>query len=256
MSNNVEKISGTVISALELLNYFSLERQQIGLTEFVILSGKPKANVLRHLKALEQTGFVKQNKETKKYQLGFKVMELAYIAKNQFNLKTIALPHMERLKDATKETVCLQVIDGDSGICIERLEPNNNLVYLPPIGSREYLHGGASRKVLLAFLPDDRINEIITKGLPKLASNTVTETNNLFQDIKIIREKGYSITVSEHVEGVVAISAPIKKANGVVEASLSVVGPEFRISEEKRDKYLELLLKTVQDISNDFSYQL
>ena len=149
MINNEEKSTKTVISALALLDYFSLQRQQIGLSEFVSLSGMPKANVLRHLNAMEKAGFIKQDNETKKYQLGFKVMELAYIAKKHIKMRDIVLPYMKKLKDFTEETVCLQVLDGDRGICIERLEPNNNLVYLPPIGSREYLHGGASRKVLL-----------------------------------------------------------------------------------------------------------
>jgi len=255
MISNKEKGSKTVISALALLDYFSLERQQIGLSEFVSLSGMPKANVLRHLSALEKAGFIKQDKENKKYQLGFKVMELAYLAKKQIKMRDIILPYMKDLKDITGETVCLQVLDGEHGICIERLEPNNNLVYLPPIGSREYLHGGASRKVLLSFLPDERIEDIISKGLFKLASNTVIDTEQLWQDINAIREKGYSITVSEHVEGVVAISAPIRNDDGSVAASLSVVGPEFRLTEEKKSKCLDSLLETVKQISRELGFK-
>ena len=127
----------TVMAALELLELFSMERQKIGLSEFVKLSGVPKANVLRHLHALEAAGFVKQDEYSKKYQLGFKVMELAYLAKKQFELRDIVMPYMRKLKELTGETTCLQILEGDWGICIERIDPNNILTYLPPIGSRE-----------------------------------------------------------------------------------------------------------------------
>lgn len=250
-----ENGSKTVMVALGLLDWFSLERQQIGLSEFVKLSNIPKANVLRHLTAMEQSGLIKQDMRTKKYQLGFKALELAYLVNKQFNLRDLSLPYMEKVKEETNETVCLQIEDNGWGVCIERLEPNNKLVYLPPIGSREYLHAGASRKVLLAFLPDERIEDIINKGLAVVAPNTVTDPMLLRREIKEIREKGYVITESEHVDGVTAISTPIKDRNGNVVASLSVVGPTFRIGEALKEQYLHSLMKAAAEISMELGFK-
>lgn len=250
-----EKGTKSVISALSLLDLFTQERHQIGLSDLANISGIPKANVLRHLNALEYSGLVKQDLRTKKYQLGFKSLELAYLVNKQFNLRNLALPYMEKLREMTNETVCLQVEENGRGICIERLEANNKLVYLPPIGSREYLHAGASRKVLLAFLPDERIEEIIAEGLPAVAANTVTDPEQLRREIAQIRVRGYAITESEHVEGVTAISLPIRDRNGRTIASLSVVGPTFRMSEEKKGQYLENLMETVREISLELGFK-
>ncbi len=247
--------SKTVTVALGLLDWFTLERQQIGLSEFVNLSGIPKANVLRHLTALENSGLLKQDKNTKKYQLGFKTLALAYLVNKQFKLKDLVLPYMERVKEATNETVCLQIEDNGRGICIERLEPNNKLVYLPPIGSREYLHAGASRKVLLAFLPDTRIEEIISEGLTVVAPKTVTDPVRLRREIQEIRDKGYVITESEHVDGVTAIATPIKGTNGCAVASMSVVGPTFRISELQKKQYLECLMSAAMEASAELGFK-
>ncbi len=240
--------------ALGLLDYFTEERLQLGLSALARLSGLPKANVFRHLLALEEKGYIKQDAATKKYQLGFKPLELAYLVNKQFSLRDVVLPYMKRLKEETNETVCLQVEDSGRGICIERLESNNRLLYLPPLGSREYLHAGASRKVLLAFLPEERIAEIIDAGLPAVTAKTVTDPEQLRRDLKLIREKGYAVTEEEHVEGVSAISAPVRGRDGKVVASLSIVGPAFRFNREKKEKYLEKLLQTVREISRELGY--
>ena len=210
---------------------------------------------MRHLTAILKSGLIKQDIKTKKYQLGFKTLALAYLVNKHFNLRDLMLPYMERVKEATNETVCLQIEDDGRGICIERLEPNNKLVYLPPIGSREYLHAGASRKVLLAFLPDARIEEIISEGLAVVAPNTVTDPVRLRREIKEIREKGYMITESEHVDGVTAISTPIKERSGHVVASLSVVGPTFRIGEAQKEQYLQCLVSAAMEASNELGFK-
>ncbi len=250
-----EKETRTVLIALSLLDWFSDERQEIGLSEFVQLSGLPKANVLRHLTAMEKCGILRKDEHTKKYYLGYRTLELAYLAKKQIKLREMVLPYMKKLGELTGETICLQVRDDKWGICVERLDPNSALVYLPPIGSREHLHTGASRKVLLAHLPDKRIDEIIKEGLPAAATKTVTDPQVLHREIKEIREKGFAISNSEHVDGVTAISAPIKKDDGTVIASLSVVGPSFRINEPEITKYKEYLLKITTEASKQLGYK-
>ncbi len=256
MPNNIEKETRTVTVALGLLDWFSLERQHIGLSEFVKLSGLSKATVFRHLTALEKSGFIKKEQESKKYQLGYKPMELAYLVKKQTKLRDVVLPYMKKLKEITDETVSLQIEDKGRGICIERIDSSSTLVYLPPIGSREYLHAGASRKVLLSFLHDERIEEIIAEGLPSIVNNTVTEYEQLWREIKDIRKKGYALSEGEHLDGVAAIAAPIRKGNGTVLASLSIVGPSFRIGEEQKKRFLPYLLESVRNISRELGFKV
>ena len=250
------KETRTVTIALSLLDWFSDQRQEIGLTEFVELSGLPKANVLRHLTALENSGILKKDAHTKKYHLGYKTLELAYLAKKQIKLRDMIMPYMKKLGELTGETICLQVRDDRWGICVERLDPNNTLVYLPPIGSREHLHTGASRKVLLAHLPDDQIEAIIKDGLPATATNTVTDPQKLRREIQAIRKQGYAISNSEHVDGVTALSGPIKKDDGTVVASISIVGPTFRIKEQEIKLYLQYLLDAAAEVSKQLGYKV
>lgn len=242
----------TVQSALSLLDYFAVERQNIGLSDFVRMSGMPKATVLRHLKALENYGLIKKEKDTKKYHLSYKILELSYLLKKQLTLKDLILPYMEKLRDLTEETVCLTIEDDGDGINIERIESRNKLVYLPPIGSREALYAGASRRVLLAFLPEENIYRIInTKGLSKITSKTITDQDQLMKEIQLIRKRGYAISEGEHVEGVYAIAAPVINKAGRVLASLSILGPLLRLTEEKKKAYLGYLLDTGNEISNE-----
>lgn len=226
------------------------------MSELTNLSQLPKANILRYLVALEQSGFIKQNPITKKYCLGSRFLELAYLVNKQINLRDLVLPYMEHLLEATNETVCLFIEEDGEGVCIERLEPNEELVCLPPVGRKEPIYAGASRKILLAFLDDQRIKQIIEeKGLSGITKNTVIDKNQLRKEIELIRKQGYAISGGEHIEGICSIAAPIKGSEGNVVASLSIVAPLFRMDREKEISFLTCLLKTTRNISNDLGYQ-
>lgn len=249
------KGSKTVVAALSILDCFSEEKLQIGLSELSRLTGQPKANLLRHLSVLVEYGILYKAEESKKYSLGFKTIELAYLAKKKLKLREIVIPYMIKLRDLTDETITLQVLEGNWGVCVERLDSYSSLVYLPPLGSREYLHAGASRKVLLAHLPSERIEEIIRSGLPGVVKNTVTDRKILKADLERIRLNGYALSEGEHVEGVVAISAPLRQEGNTVAGSLSIVGPAFRIENDKKHTYLKVLLEVVAEISHQLGYR-
>lgn len=249
------KESSTVVTALKLLDWFNEGRLELGLSDFARLSGLPKANILRHLAALESCGILIKD-DQKKYRLGYKTLELAYIARKKLRVRDLLLPYMKKLGELTGETVTLQVEDKNRGICIERFDSNSTLVYLPPIGSMEYLHAGASRKALLAFLPPEQIEEVIAEGLPAVTADTVTDPAVLRREMAEIREKGFAISEGQHVDGIVAVSAPIKMEGGAVVASLSVVGPAFRIQEDNKQTYLGYLLAVTSEVSKQLGYKV
>ncbi len=237
-------------AAISLLDCFSIEKPELGLSDICKRSGFPKANAIRYLKALKDADLIMQDESTKKYSLGYKIYKLFHIVSNTKSLHKVALRYMQELRDANNETVSLTVINGNYGVCIERVLNTNGLKHMPEIGIEKPLNAGAARKVLLAFMPEARIQEIIGRGLEKVTKNTITDPEILIKDLLEIRQRGYSVSKGENNPGVKSISVPIWY-NGSVIGGLSIGGPAFRISKEKEQHIFSQLQKASDNISKE-----
>jgi DNA-binding IclR family transcriptional regulator len=88
-------------------------------------------------------------------------------------------------------------------------------------------------KALLAWLPDERVNEILQiEGLPSATKKSITKPGLYRADLVVVRERGYATDLEEFQEGVSGVSAPVFSPRGQVIATISLVGPAFRMTEE------------------------
>jgi DNA-binding IclR family transcriptional regulator len=148
------------------------------------------------------------------------------------NLRNVAKPIMEELAKQTDETVILEVVDGFHGLCIEKVESSQSMKCTSQVGKRVPLHAGAPTKILMAYLPAEKIEQIIEQGLQKFTESTVTEPDILRNQLEEIRQKGYCISNGELDLGSLGIAFPIRNHEGKVIAAISVVGPEFRVADK------------------------
>lgn len=145
----------TVQRALDILSCFSEERQELTLTDISKEMNLAMSTTTRLLKALEMNHFVEKNQETMKYRLGQRLYLLGYIAGKSIKLRELAKPLMYTLRDETKETVNLYVLDHKSRVCIEQAEGLQSIRHLVKIGEKLPLYAGAGGKVLLAFQSEE-----------------------------------------------------------------------------------------------------
>jgi len=112
----------------------------------------------------------------------------------------------------------------------------------------DYLHITASGKAVLAHLPDSRVQEIIDRyGLVRKTKNTITEPEELFDELETIRERGYAVNDEEEITGIRAVAAPIRTAGNTTTGALSVSGPVRRCEGEF---YRETLPNLVMERAN------
>ena len=156
---------------------------------------------------------------------------------------------MEELTATTRETTYLSITDDLYGIIVEKVESPQSIRLFEPLGARIPLNRGASRKVLLAYLPNDTIDRLKSAGLlaPK-TSSTVTDTNVLRRQLAIIRTQGYASTSGENTPGAGAIAVPLRDWNNAVVASLSIAGPLERFK-PRVPELRELLMAAGRAIS-------
>ena len=249
-SHLAPKSSSTVEKALELLEYFDGQTPYWGLSALARKASLAKATTHRLLSSLKAFDVVERDPETKKYCLGFKLVDLGYRVLDRIKIREIALPYMERLRDRVQETVHLTAeVDGE-GIYVEKVEASSSVRLSTRIGARAPLHAGASFKVLLAYLPEERVEQILVrKGLPRITQNTIIDREILEKELVKIRRQGYATSVGELHFGFAAIAAPIRNSEGKVVAGLSVITPSGRLSRREVRHFAAMIKETAREIS-------
>ncbi|MBE3580657.1 MAG: IclR family transcriptional regulator [Thermoanaerobacteraceae bacterium] len=233
---------------LTLLECFTFDKPEWGVTELSERLGLYKSVVHRMLVTLESRGFVSQDPATKKYRLGIKVFELGMVVASQMDLRKVAKPVMEELAAKTGETVLLEVVDELQGLCIEKVESPQSMKCTSQVGKRVPLYAGAPTKVLMAYLPEEIIDKIIGQGLERFTEQTVVDPDELLRQLAVIRQQGYCISWGEMDIGSVGIACPIWNHEKRVVAALSIVGPEIRIR-ERVEEFLSYCRDAAEEIS-------
>lgn len=246
--NRTENGATALKKGLSILSCFSWTKTQLTLSEIARERRLPMPTAARLTKALEEEGFLERNGRTKQYRLGFKCYLLGSIAKKTGVLRTIALPHMEGLKNRFNETVNLYIREGHSRICHEQVESSLNLKRAAKLGDRFPLWAGASGRCFLAFMSREETERILEE-LEPLTRNTLLEKNVIYEKIGAIVQNGYEISVAEREEGVSSVAAPIFDASMAPVSCMTLSGPTSRFSEEMIRNLIPALKAACLDIS-------
>jgi DNA-binding IclR family transcriptional regulator len=148
---------------------------------------------------------------------------------------------MEEIARQTKETVLLTRLFGTDAVCVERIEGPQAVRISFEVGQIQPLHAGASSKILLAYVDEDKWTEHLTLPLERFTEYTVTDLDTLMDELREIRRQGYCVSESEVDLGARAVGVPIADARNRVVAAVSTAGPAFRMDDATVERHLELL---------------
>jgi IclR family transcriptional regulator, KDG regulon repressor len=246
----------SLMRALSILDLYTIENSEMGVTDAAQCLSLSKGTVSRLMHTLEAAGFLQKNSKTKKYNLGTKLIRLSRVCLFSIDLKTAAAPYLKELSEKTNELIILHIIEGDRRFCLDRIESThpirhvieNEHVYAP-------LHAGASGKVLLAYLSDNKFEEIISRtGLPRFTEKTIGDMNKLSLEIKKIREQGFAFSDGEYVPHALTVSAPVRNWSGGVIASLSISWLAINDNGDNAVKYTDMVRDAAFRLSQDLGY--
>ena len=221
----------------------------LGARELAHRMGEPKSTVQRLLQTLEATGMVVQDPDTLGYALGPLTLQLGMVCLRRIDLRREAVPVMRGLRDATGETVGLNVRVGDARMYIEQIESRLQLRAKAELGAPYALHVGSPGRVLLAFLPQAEIDRILAATpLPSQGRTPKRKAEDLLALLAEIRSAGYATAFEETIAGLNTIAAPVRDHRGDVAAALSVSGPAGRFGAERMEEVRPLLLDAAEEI--------
>jgi IclR family KDG regulon transcriptional repressor len=242
--------------AIEVIEALAKNDSAVGVTLLSKQMKLPKSTVYEILSILKSVRFVEQDPDNKKYHLGLRIFELGTIVQHQLQLRKISYPYLFNLSRQTNETTYLALLEGNKIVYVECVESKARLRAHPIFGERTLLHCTGIGKAILAFLPEDKIYEIIHEGtLERFTENTITDPQMLKLELGKVRKKGYAIDNMEHEEGICCIGAPIRNQRGEVFAAISISGLCQRFNQKKNREMAPLVMQVAQKISAELGYR-
>lgn len=241
----------TVDRLVRIIDSFSSSRLSWTLTELSEHLNLPKSTLHRFLCSLEAHGILRQDDESKRWHLGYRLFVWGNLAERSTALRDVARPVMRDLTAQTGETALLTVYHAQEVVCVEKVESSHSVRLALDVGSRRPPHAGASSKVLMAYLPDEEVERVIEEqGLAKLCANTITERGELHAELARIRQCQYAQSVEETDVGAWGVATPIRDWEGEVVAAVGVAGPSSRFGEEVAQHYVRCCEKAARRISS------
>jgi IclR family transcriptional regulator, KDG regulon repressor len=230
---------------LNLLELFSAEKIELGLSEMARLLDKKASTVHRTVSVLKARGYIEQELGRGKYHLGLKAFELGCVYQNQSNVMKEATQHLERLARETNETTNLAVLDqGLKEIAyIAKIDSSQVLKTDIRIGTKLHAHCTALGKVLLASLDPPILKKLFPphRKLPAYTPHSITDTDTLHRQLATIRAQGFALDTEEFRSEVVCIAMPVRDRGGKVVAAISVTAPAYRCSAERIEQIKSLM---------------
>jgi DNA-binding IclR family transcriptional regulator len=166
------------------------------------------------------------------------------------DVRAAAGPILDRLRQATRETTTLYVLDGDERVCVERLEGPQNIRAVVRLGERLPIYAGAGGKVLLAFLPRRTRQATLARlVLARFTDKTIRNRARLERQLGTIRRQGYATSVAERFAGASAVAAPVRGADGAVIAAVNISGPSDRFTGTRQAEYIRQVTKAALALS-------
>lgn len=243
--------------ALDILDCFSFQRRELGLSEIAEITGMNMTTAKRLISNLTRRGYLQQIPDTKRYRLGMRLFELGGIVFSSFSLRKAAAHHITALQNKTGFTVFLGTMMDDELVYVDKREGVGMMIRISSdIGWRRPLHYGMLGMVIMAYLDSERVKAILEKTpLEAHTAYSLTDEDAFSMRLEEIRKKGFILEKEEAVEGIIGIAAPVRDYSRQVIASLGVALPMVKSnSEREMEKTITRVMTACDKISSDLGY--
>lgn len=219
--------------ALNLLEALAGADEDVSLSQLTEQLGLPLGTAHRLLSSLASRGYAAQDRTTRRYGPGPKLLEVATraAASRRFSLERIARPALQRLTEATGETSNLLVLHGYEVAYSEQVPSPHMVRLFTEVGHRVPLYCTGGGKAILAGMGLEQRDAylagmVIRAWTPK----TLGSVDALRADLELSSQRGFAIDDEERELGVCCVAAPIFDRIGRCVAALSISGPSTRLS--------------------------
>jgi len=205
-----------------------------GVSEVATEIGVHKSTAFRLLAALEERDLVEQNTERGKYQLGFGVLRLASAIPARLEMVRQAQPVLDDLAQRLDETINLAVVREHYSVHVQQALGSAAVASQNWVGQVTPLHATSSGKILLAYMSEERLEEVLdAAGLKSYTEHTLTSREALAEQLAQARTEGFATAFEELETGLNAAAVPVRDHTGTIIGALSASGPAYRFDKAR-----------------------
>ena len=237
--------------AATLLNSIARYPQPVSLKVLSAETGFHSSTTFRILASLIQNQLVEKD-NSGNYRLGLRLLQLGVRLHSNIDLRALALPVLESLRDELNESVYLTIREGDEVVYIEKMTPNRLVHVQQLVGSRAPLHVTAVGKLMLGIAGSDAIDGYAQRtNLPAYTRNTINNLEHLKQACASAIEQGYAIDNEEAEADVGCIGVLVFDNTNTAVGGLSVSSPIERL----RNSWVGKLVEAGRTLSDQLGYR-
>ena len=249
------RLIASVQRALDIINLFNNEHVELGNAEIAKLLGLPIGTASGLIYTLKVNNYLDQNPANRKYRLGLRLAERAAVLLDQMDIRKIAAPYLENLRDWSGESINLAMRDGREVVYIERLFGHHSLGIRSELGKRGPLHSTALGKAILSNLSVSELTAILDSyQFFSITPHTIVDPDQFIAELEKSKKRGYAIDDQENELGGRCVGAAIFDHTGNPVAAISISVPIQRLPECDVEKFGTRLKETVDAISRNMGF--
>lgn len=247
----------TIEKALGLLEHFSGNQPEIGLTEFKTLTGVDKGTLHRHLTSLKNCGFLEQNPSTKAYRLGPAVIRLSAVRERTVPIIRTVENYIVQMADKVHELVhaALPQTNGMSAIYARDSGFHGTRVSFDEAEILPF-HATSSGIAMLAFSDDAFVKAALSGQHAQFTPSTATQMDDIKEMIAATRATGYAAANQTYEADVCSLAVPFFRHSGEAMGTLAIATPAARMKSPLRDTCLTELMSASTNLSRDLGGQI
>jgi IclR family acetate operon transcriptional repressor len=184
----------SVDRALTIIETLAEDDEGYRLSDLAIRTGLSTSTVHRLLATLENRRFVQFDRTESKWHVGARAFTVGATFARRRNFTAQAVPYLRKLRDLTRETANLAVVDDEFIVVLTRMESREIMRSLTKVGGRVAMVASGVGKAVLATYSDADVSAIIRHhGMPRLTEKSIVRPGDLFKELEKVRRQGFAI---------------------------------------------------------------
>ncbi len=239
--------------AFAILEAVARHREGIGLAELSRLVGLHNSTTFHLAKTMVSLGYLRQERETKRYRVGRPLFALAASALDEIEMVNVATPILEDLSRETSESSHFAVRMGDAVVVIARTSGPGAFQLTDRVGVVRPAHCTALGKIILASLRPDQLTRFLERVEMKPSTpKSITDPRVLLREITEIRRTGIAFDDGEFNPEVRCVAVPVTDFTGQLIGALGISGPIWRLSNQALHNSAHIVRNAASRLSAEF----
>jgi IclR family transcriptional regulator, acetate operon repressor len=243
----------SVDRALSIMETLAEDDEGYRLSDLAVRTGLSTSTVHRLLATLESRRFVQFDRAESKWHVGARAFTVGATFTGRRNFSALAVPYLRKLRDLTRETANLAVVDDEFIVVLTRMESREIMRSVTKVGGRVAMVASGVGKAVLATYSNEDVSAIIRRhGMPRLTEKSIVRPSDLFRELDTIRKRGFAVDDEEACMGLRCVAAVVYNDCSEPFAAISISGMTGRLTDDR----LLALGQTVRDVAAELTAAL